>query len=58
VDRKIILWSIVLFFGSSILFVAIKSATSGSSTAVSVGIQAAVLALIIVAIVLISRRRS
>jgi hypothetical protein len=58
VDRKIILWSVALFFGCSILFAAVKSATSGSSTAVSLGVQAGVLALVVVAIVLIARRRS
>ena len=57
-DRKIILWSVALFFGCSILFGAIKSATSGVSTAASLAIQGAVLAVIVVAIVLISRKRS
>jgi len=58
VDRKIILWSVALFFGCSILFAAVKSATAGISTAASLGIQAAVLVVIVVAIVVISRRRS
>ena len=57
-ERKIILWSVALFFGCSILFAAIKSATSGVSTAASLGIQAAVLAVIVLAIVVISRKRS
>jgi hypothetical protein len=58
VDRKIILWSIALFFGCSILFRAIDAATSGSSRGVSLTIQAAVLAVIVLVILVIARRRS
>ncbi|MEJ7798697.1 MAG: hypothetical protein WKF42_09375 [Solirubrobacteraceae bacterium] len=57
-DRKIILWSVAVFFGCSILFAAIDAVASGSGRAVSLGIQAAVLAVIVIAIVLIARRRS
>jgi uncharacterized membrane protein YwaF len=56
-DRKIIYWSLALFFGCSILFAAINSAASGAGRGVSVGIQAAVLVVIMLAIVLIARRR-
>ncbi len=56
-DRKIILWSLALFFGCSILFRAIDSLASGEGQAVSLGIQAAVLVVIVVAIVVITRRR-
>ena len=55
-NRKILLWSLVLFFGCSVLFAAIDSATSDK--AVSIAIQAAVLVAIIAAIVVIGRRRS
>ncbi len=55
-DRKIILWSIALFFGCSIMFRAIDSSVSNAAT--SLAIQGAVLVAIIVAIVLINRRRS
>jgi hypothetical protein len=58
VDRKIILWSLALFFGCSILFRAIDSAVSGSGKGVSIAIQAGVLALIVLTIVLIGRKRS
>jgi len=59
VDRKIILWSLVLFFGCSILFRAIADVTDKSPKGVSVAIQAGVLVLIIGVIFLInSRRRS
>lgn len=57
-DRKIILWSIALFFGCSILFHAIDAATSGSSRGVSLTIQAAALAAIVLVILAIGRRRS
>jgi hypothetical protein len=57
-DKKILLWSLALFFGCSILFGAIDSAASGSGKGVSIAIQAAVLVVIIAAIVLIARKRS
>jgi hypothetical protein len=56
-DRKIILWSLALFFGCAILFRAIDAAVSGSK-ALSLGLQAAVLVAIVGAIVVIGRRRS
>jgi len=58
VDRKIILWSIALFFGCSILFRAIDEAAAGSGTGVSLGIQAGVMVVIVAVIVVIARRRS
>ena len=36
-DRKIIYWSLALFFGCSIVFAAIDSAASGSGKGVSLG---------------------
>jgi lipopolysaccharide export LptBFGC system permease protein LptF len=56
-QRKIILWSIALFFGCSILFRAIDSAVGEGKTTLSLAIQLGVLVAIVVAIVLISRRR-
>ena len=56
-DRKILLWSLVLFFGCAILFRAIDAA-AGDSKGLSIAIQAAVLVAIVGAIVLIGRRRS
>jgi hypothetical protein len=58
VDRKIILWSLVLFFGCSILFRGIDALAGGSGRGVSLAIQAAVLVVIVAAIVLINRHRS
>jgi hypothetical protein len=56
VDRKIILWSLALFFGCAILFRAIDAVVSDA--ALSLAAQAAVLAVIVAAIVLVGRRRS
>jgi uncharacterized membrane protein HdeD (DUF308 family) len=58
VDRKIILWSIALFFGCSILFRAIAALAEDTPKGVSLAIQAAVLVLIVGAIVVINRRRT
>jgi hypothetical protein len=57
VDRKTILWCITVFFGASITFQAIKSATQDSSQGVSLGLQSGALLLMIVAVVLIVRKR-
>jgi hypothetical protein len=57
VDRKTILWCITVFFGASITFQAIKSATEDSSQGVSLGLQSAALLVMIVAVVLIVRKR-
>ena len=57
-DRKLILWSLALFFGCSILFRAIDAVASGSGKGISLAIQAGVLVVIVGAIVLINRHRS
>src|SRR4051812_24588029 len=56
VDRTSLLWTIVLFFGASIMFALIRRATEDSSTAVTIGAQVAALALLIGAIVILVRR--
>ncbi len=56
-NRKTVLWCITVFFGASITFQAIKSATQESSQAVSLGLQGVALVLMIVAVVLIVRKR-
>jgi hypothetical protein len=58
VNAKIVLWSVALFFGCSILFRAVADATVGSSKGVAVGVQAAVLVLVIAIVVGVVRRRS
>jgi hypothetical protein len=57
VDRNTLLWTLVVFFGASILFGAIANATSDESAGVRLGLQLGALALLIGAIVLYVRRR-
>lgn len=56
-NRKTVLWCITVFFGASITFQAIKSATEDRSEGVSLGLQAVALVLMIVAVVLIVRKQ-
>lgn len=56
-DRKTALWCLTVFFGASIIFQALRSATDSSSDGVSLAVQAGALAIMIVAIVLIVRKR-
>jgi hypothetical protein len=58
VERKTILWCLTVFFGASITFQAIKSATEDSPQGVSLGLQSAALVIMIVAVVLIVRRKT
>ena len=58
VDRNTALWTIVLFFGASIMFAAIKSATEDEGAGVALGAQlAAGLVLVGVLIVFVRRRQ-
>ncbi len=57
-DRKTALWCLTVFFGASVTFQALRSATETSSDAVQLAVQAAALAVMIVAVVLIVRKRS
>ena len=41
VDRNTVLWTLVLFFGASIMFGAIRNATEDEGTGVSLGLQLA-----------------
>lgn len=56
-DRATILWCVTVFLGASIAFQAIQTATEDSPPGVSLGLQTAALALMIVAIVVFVRRR-
>ena len=56
-DRKTALWCLTVFFGASIAFQGLKLATDGSSQGVALGVQAAALAIMIVAVVVFVRRR-
>ena len=51
-----VLWTLVLFFGATVLFGALRRATEDSSTGVTIAVQVAALALLIGAIVLVVRR--
>jgi LPXTG-motif cell wall-anchored protein len=57
VDRDTVLWTLVVFFGASILFAAIRNATSDESTGLSLAAQVAAGLLLVGAIVLYVRRR-
>jgi hypothetical protein len=57
VNRDSVLWTIVVFFGASILFAAIRSATQDESTGVSLAVQLAAGLVLVAAIVVFVRRR-
>jgi hypothetical protein len=57
VDRDSVLWTIVVFFGASILFAAIRSATQDEGTGVSLAVQLAAGLVLVAAIVVFVRRR-
>jgi hypothetical protein len=40
VDRTTLLWTIVVFFGATVLFGAISNATEDDSTALRIGLEA------------------
>ena len=56
-DRTTLLWTLVLFFGASLVFGLLRRATEESSTGVVVAVQVAALALLIGLIVAFVRRR-
>jgi hypothetical protein len=57
-DRDTVLWALVLFFGASLLFGAIREATEGESLGVRLGLQFLTLGVLIAAIVAFVRRRN
>ena len=57
VDRNTVLWTLVAFFGASLLFGLLRRATEDSGAGVTVVVQVAALALLIAAIVLLVRWR-
>lgn len=56
-DRRTLLWTITAFFGASIVFQAIQSATEESSTATTLGIEVAALVVMVAVIVVVVKRR-
>jgi hypothetical protein len=57
VDRNTLLWTLVVFFGASIMFGAIGNATSGESAGVRLAAQLGAGVLLVGALVLFMRRR-
>jgi len=57
VDRNTLLWTLVVFFGASIVFRAIRDATEDQPVAVSLLAAVAALAVIVAAITFVVRRR-
>jgi hypothetical protein len=57
VDRDTVLWTLVVFFGASILFAAVRDATKDEGAGVALLAQVGVGALLVGAIVVYIRRR-
>jgi len=57
VPRQTLLWTLELFFGASLAFGALNDVTEGEPLALRLGVQVALLAVIVGAIVLIVRLR-
>jgi hypothetical protein len=57
VDRNTVLWTLVVFFGASIMFGAIRNATEDESAGVQVAIQLGAALVLVGAIVVYVRRR-
>jgi hypothetical protein len=57
VDRDTVLWTLVVFFGASILFAAVRDATKDEGAGVALLAQLGVGALLVAAIVVFIRRR-
>jgi hypothetical protein len=57
VDRDTVLWTLVVFFGASIAFAAVRDATRDGGVGVALLAQVAVGLLIVGAIVVFVRRR-
>ena len=57
VNRDTVLWTLVLFFGASVMFAAIRSATEDESTGLSLGLQLFAGLLLIGVVILFVRRR-
>ena len=54
--RNQLMWTLVLFFGGTVLFGGLRRATQDSSTGVIVAVQLGALALVILVLVLVVRR--
>jgi hypothetical protein len=57
VERTTLLWTMVAFFGASVMFAAIHNATEGESIGLSLGLQVLAGLVLVGAIVVYMRRR-
>jgi hypothetical protein len=57
VDRNTVLWTLVVFFGASLMFSTIRDATRGEGVGVALAAQLAAGLLLVAAIVVYLRRR-
>jgi hypothetical protein len=57
-QRSTVLWTLVVFFGASIIFRAIRIATEGESAGVTIVLALAALGLMVGAITFFVKRRS
>jgi hypothetical protein len=57
VDRNTVLWTLVVFFGASLMFATIRDATRGEGVGVALAAQLAAGFLLVAAIVVYLRRR-
>lgn len=56
-DRTTFLWTLTAFFGATVVFGLIRTATKDEGAAVSLGLQAVALAVIVGVIVIVIRRQ-
>jgi hypothetical protein len=57
VERNTVLWTLVLFFGASLMFATIRDATRGDGTGVALAAQLAAGLLLVAVIVIYVRRK-
>ena len=55
-DRTTILWTLVAFFGASLVFGLLRRLTEDSSAGLAIAVQLGALAAVIAAVVLLARR--
>jgi hypothetical protein len=56
VNRDTLLWTLVVFFGGTVLFGILRRATEDSSTGVIIAVQVGALAVVIAVMVVVVRR--
>ena len=56
-DRNTVLWTLVVFFGATVAFGAIRNATEDQSAGVTIGLQAVAMLVIIGVVVAVVRHQ-